>query len=104
MTTPNGSGGAATTDRREALANWLRAALLDQRTDIDDRVSLTHHLDRLAILPAETWMTVATEHLDDDTAATLVAAVLGIIARNPHLAEAYGNWKLIHHCNLEDQR
>ena len=82
-------------NRREMLQIWLRAVLADGRTDIEDKVVLGDELDRLGVLPAETWMSVDTYRLDDEQAAALTTAVRAVIDRNP-INEAYRNWESFH--------
>ena len=82
-------------NRREMLEIWLRAVLADSRTAIDDKVALSDKLERLEILPPETWMTVDVYRLEDEAVDMLSADVRAVIERNP-IAEALASWELWH--------
>lgn len=88
--------------RRETLGNWVRACLLDDRIDIEDKVTLSEVLDRMDALPEHTWQTVRTELLDDDDVTAAYAAVRTVAEHNPRLAEALANWELFHGHTLEE--
>ena len=82
-------------NRREMLQVWIRAVLLDSRTDLEDKIALGDRLEELGVLPPETWMAVDTYRLDDAQTHELVAAVRAVIDRNP-ISEAFRNWELVH--------
>ena len=84
------------TDRREVLANWLRACLLDDRANFENRVLLGDTLVRMNALPCHTSDLVDTALLDSEQVDELYAAVRAFADRNPHLGEALRNWEIWH--------